>query len=34
MKLSESQMRNLPGIGNAAASNIIETLKTVGVYLK
>lgn len=34
MELTESQMRNLPGIGNAAASNIIETLKTVGVYLK
>ena len=34
MKLSESQMRNLPGAGKAAVSNIIATLKKVGVYLK
>ena len=34
MELTENQMRNLPGIGNVAAYNIIETLKTVGVYLK
>ena len=34
MELTESQMRNLPGIGNVAANNILATLKTVGVYLK
>lgn len=34
MKLTENQMRNLPGIGSVAANNIIATLKTVGVYLK
>ena len=34
MELTENQMRNLPGIGNVAANNIIATLKTVGVYLK
>ena len=34
MELTENQMRNLSGIGNVAANNIIATLKTVGVYLK
>ena len=34
MELTESQMRNLPGIGSVAANNILATLKTVGVYLK